>query len=173
VRKYIKALKDIKVRKKPLKRDQLHQALGAAKKEAGRDARHLKVDVCLKGEGEAQTATLSYELNKTTLRVARGREGRYLLRANIKDMNPAKLWEFYCELNEVEQAFKELKGELSLRPIYHQLQSRIEAHIFVSFLAYCLQITLKARLRRCAGGLTPRAPPKIYSPNKDANSKTV
>jgi transposase len=157
LRKYIKALEDIKGRKKPLKRDQLHQALGAAKKEAGRDARHLTVSVCLEGEGEAQTATLSYELNKTTLRVARRREGRYLLRTNIKDTDPAKLWEFYLQLNEVEQAFKELKGELALRPIYHQLQSRVEAHIFVSFLAYCLQVTLKARLRRCAGGLTARA----------------
>ena len=157
LRKYIKALEDIKGRKKPLKRDQLHQALGAAKKEAGRDARHLTVSVCLEGEGEAQTATLSYELNKTTLRVARRREGRYLLRTNIKETDPAKLWEFYLQLNEVEQAFKELKGELALRPIYHQLQSRVEAHIFVSFLAYCLQVTLKARLRRCAGGLTPRA----------------
>jgi transposase len=223
LRKYIKALEDIEGRKKPLKRDQLHQALGAAKKEAGRDARHLKVNVYLEGEGEAQTATLSYELNKTTLRVARRREGRYLLRTNIKDTDPAKLWEFYLQLNEVEQAFKELKGELALRPIYHQLQSRVEAHIFVSFLAYCLQVTLKARLRRCAGGLTPRAvlekfaciqmldvhlpttdgreivlsrytqperevclllehlkltlpeqaPPKIYSPDKDSNLKTV
>jgi transposase len=79
------------------------------------------------------------------------------LRTNIKDTDPAKLWEFYLQLNEVEQAFKELKGELALRPIYHQLQSRVEAHIFVSFLAYCLQVTLKARLRRCAGGLTARA----------------
>ena len=223
LRKYIKALEDIKGRKKPLKRDQLHQALGAAKKEAGRDARHLTVSVCLECEGEAQTATLSYELNKTTLRVARRCEGRHLLRTNIKDTDLAKLWEFYLQLNEVEQAFKELKGELALRPIYHQLQSRVEAHIFVSFLAYCLQVTLKARLRRSAGGLTPRAvlekfaciqmldvhlpttdgreivlsrytqperdvclllehlkltlpeqaPPKIYSPNKDANSKTV
>ncbi len=57
----------------------------------------------------------------------------------------------------MEQAFKELKGELALRPIYHQLESRIQLHIFISFLAYCLQVTLKARLRKCAGGLTPRA----------------
>ena len=79
------------------------------------------------------------------------------MRTNIQDTDPAKLWEFYLQLNEVEQAFKELKGELALRPIYHQLESRIQAHIFVSFLAYCLQVTLKARLRRCASGLTPRA----------------
>jgi len=56
----------------------------------------------------------------------------------------------------VEQPFKELKGELALRPIYHQLENRIQTHIFVSFLAYCLLLTLTARLRRCASRLTPR-----------------
>ena len=157
VRKYLKTLEEMKGRKKPLKRDQLHQSLGAAKKEAGRDARHVKVSVSLSGEGESQTATLSYQLDRDTLRVARRREGRYLLRTNLKETEPAKLWEFYLQLNEVEQAFKELKGELALRPIYHQLESRIQSHIFISFLAYCLQVTLKARLRKCAGGLTPRA----------------
>ena len=157
LRKYLKTLEEIRGRKKPLKRDKLHQALGAAKKEAGRDARHVKVCVTLNEEGENQTATLSYKLDRATLRVARRREGRYLLRTNIKDTDPAKLWEFYLQLNEVEQAFKELKGELALRPIYHQLQSRIQAHIFIAFLAYCLQVTLKARLRRCANGLTARA----------------
>ena len=157
VRRYLKTLEEIKGRKKPLQRDQLHQALGAAKKEAGRDARHVKVSVCLSGEGESQTATLSYKIDRATLRVARRREGRYLLRTNLKESDPAKLWEFYLQLNEVEQAFKELKGELALRPIYHQLESRIHSHIFISFLAYCLQVTLKARLRRCAAGLAPRA----------------
>ncbi len=54
-------------------------------------------------------------------------------------------------------------GELGLRPIYHQLESRIHSHIFISFLAYCLQVTLKARLRRCAAGLTPRAVLKKFA----------
>ena len=58
---------------------------------------------------------------------------------------------------DTEQAFKELEGDLSIRPIYHQLDTRIEAHIFVAFLAYCLQVTLKARLRPLAPGLTPRS----------------
>ena len=122
-----------------------------------RQAREIRTVQAVRHSGKASLPRPLYELNKTTLRVARRREGRYLLRTNIKDTDPAKLWEFYLQLNEVEQAFKELKGELALRPIYHQLQSRVEAHIFVSFLAYCLQVTLKARLRRCAGGLTPRA----------------
>ena len=71
--------------------------------------------------------------------------------------DPSKLWEFYLQLVEVEQAFKELKGDLSIRPIYHQHDGRIEAHIFVAFMAYCLQVTLKKRLRALAPGLTPRA----------------
>ena len=69
---------------------------------------------------------------------------------------PERLWTFYIQLTEVEQAFKELKHDLAVRPIYHQKESRIEAHVFVAFLAYCLQVTLKAKLRPLAGGITPR-----------------
>ncbi len=97
VRKYLKTLEEIKGRKKPLKRDQLHQALGAARKEAGRDARHGKVSVCLSGEDESHTATLSYKIYRATLRVARRRDGRSLLRTNLKESDPAKLWEFYLQ----------------------------------------------------------------------------
>ena len=71
--------------------------------------------------------------------------------------DPAELWQFYIQLVEVEAAFKNLKDDLQLRPIYHQLEQRIEAHIFVAFLAYCLHVTLRARLRPLAAGLTPRA----------------
>ena len=60
------------------------------------------------------------------------------------------------QLVEVEQAFKELKNDLSIRPIYHQRDIRIEAHIFIAFLAYCLLVTLKQRLKVLAPGLTPR-----------------
>ena len=157
LRRYLKELKAIQERKRPLKRDELHQAFGAAKKQAGRDARHLIVDITLHGEGEDQTATLTYRLDRKKLRLARRREGRYLLRTNLTDTDPVRLWEHYLQLTEIEQAFKELKGDLAIRPIYHQLPDRIEAHIFISFLSYCLQVTLKARLRSCASGLTPRA----------------
>jgi transposase len=157
LRAYMDRLADLKARKRPLKRDAMHQAIGAAKKDAGRDARFVKVSVQLHGQGAKQTATLSWELDRDALRSAWKREGRYILRTNLSDTDPARLWEFYLQLTEVEQAFKELKGDLAVRPIYHQLESRIESHIFVSFLAYCLQVTLKARLRKCAAGLTPRA----------------
>jgi transposase len=157
LRKYLKALSDLTNRKRPLKRDEFHQALGAAKKEAGRDARHVKIEVTLHGQGKTQTATLTYRLDREKLRVARRREGRYLLRTNMTDADPVHMWEYYLQLTEIEQAFKELKGDLAIRPIHHQLEERIEAHIFISFIAYCLQVTLKARLKRSASGLTPRS----------------
>nr|WP_076611581.1 IS1634-like element ISVsp2 family transposase [Verrucomicrobium spinosum] len=171
LRKYLDALQGLRQRKRPLTRDAMHEALGAAKKEAGRDARFVKVSVQLqpaKEEGKAkakakakgkskQLATLSWQLDRKTLREAWRREGRYLLRTNLTATDPARLWEYYLQLVEVEQAFKELKHDLGIRPVHHQHDHRIEAHIFVSFLAYCLQVTLKARLKLTASGLTPRS----------------
>jgi transposase len=157
LRAYLDALRAITQRKRPLQRDALHQSLGAAKKTAGRDARFVTVQVAHRRRGKIETGTLNYQLDRKKLRQAWRREGRYLLRTNLTDRDPAKLWAFYLQLTEVEQAFKELKGDLAVRPIHHQLDRRIEAHIFIAFLAYALQVTLKARLRRTATGLTPRA----------------
>jgi transposase len=96
-------------------------------------------------------------LNREKLRRARRREGRYLLRTNLIESDPAKLWSLYLQLVAVEEAFKNLKGDLAVRPIFHQNEKRVEAHIFVSFLAYCLHVTLAQRLRTLAPGLTPRS----------------
>ena len=79
-----------------------------------------------------------------------------MLRTNLGAHDPAQRWSFYIQLTEVEQAFKELKHDLAVRPIYHSSEPRIEAHIFVAFLAYCLQVSLKAQLRGLAHGITPR-----------------
>jgi len=137
-------------------RDQLLLKLGAAKKEAGRA--YGLVSVCLPDKEQAVTPqTFTFRLNRKKLRLARRREGHYLLRTNLSNDNPTELWSYYIQLTEVEQAFKELKGDLGIRPVFHQLESRIEAHIFVAFLAYCLHVTLKARLRPLAPGLTPRS----------------
>ena len=101
--------------------------------------------------------TLRFSLRKDRLRTARRREGRYLLRTNLVGHDPAEMWEFYTQLVHVEEAFKNLKGDLALRPIHHQKERRIEAHIFVAFMAYALQVTLRRRLRDLAPGLTPRS----------------
>jgi transposase len=106
---------------------------------------------------EPSGSSFSFRLNRQKLRAVRRREGRYLLRSNLCGRDPAELWQFYIQLIEIEAAFKNLKDDLALRPIHHQLEHRIEAHTFVAFIAYCLHVTLRARLRRVAGGLTARA----------------
>jgi transposase len=153
LKKLLKRLHELQ--QQTLTRDQLLLKLGAAKKEAGRA--YGLVDIRWPNNDQAVTSeTFGFSLNRCKLRIARRREGRYLLRSNLKGDDPALLWHYYIQLTEVEQAFKELKGDLSIRPIYHQLDARIEAHIFVAFMAYCLQVTLKYRLRALAPGLTPR-----------------
>ena len=134
-----------------LDREELLMKLGAARARAW--AAWRLVDVKVADEG----ATFSFTLDRTKLRQVRRREGRYLLRTNLTGKDPAELWRFYIQLVEIEAAFKTLKDDLQLRPIHHQLEHRIEAHIFVAFLAYCLHVTLRTRLRPLAPGLTPRA----------------
>ena len=132
-------------------REELLMKLGAARAKARAAWRLIDVEVA------PDSATFSFALNRQKLRQVRRREGRYLLRTNLCGQEPAQLWQFYIQLVEIEAAFKNLKDDLQLRPIYHQLESRIEAHIFVAFLAYCLHVTLRARLKPLAPGLTPRA----------------
>jgi hypothetical protein len=130
--------------------------LGAAKKDAGRV--WSLVNISTPGAGEAVTPeTFTFSLRLDDLRQVRRREGRYLLRSNLANADPGAIWEQYLQLTRIEQAFKDLKGDLAIRPVYHQKDERIEAHIFVAFLAYCLQVTLRQRARQQCGGLTPRA----------------
>jgi transposase len=154
LKRLIKRLHELRAQE--LTRDQVLMKLGAAKKEAGNVWRLLNI-VPPPSAQPRMTNSFQFSINRQKLRQARLREGRYLLRSNLTETAPATLWTFYIQLTEVEQAFKELKNDLSVRPIYHQLDRRIEAHIFVAFLAYCLQVTLKARLRPLAGGLTARS----------------
>ena len=139
-----------------LERDQLLLKLGAAKAEAGRACGLVEVQVP-KPEQPVNAETFTFRWRKDKLRQALRREGRYLLRSNLPAEDPARLWQHYVQLTEIEAVFRALKSDLAIRPIYHQKDSRIEAHIFVSFLAYCLYITLGQRLRTLAPGLTPRA----------------
>jgi transposase len=134
-----------------LSRDQMLLKLGAARQQSPSAWRLVEIRMPSAG------SPLQFALKKDRLRQARRREGRYLLRTNLNDHDPAKLWQFYTQLVRVEEAFRNLKGDLALRPIFHRTESRIEAHIFVSFIAYCLQVTLAQRLRAQATGLTPRS----------------
>ena len=134
-----------------LTREELLMKLGAARSHAPTAWRLVAVKVP-KG-----STTLSYRLKRDKLRQARRREGRYLLRTNLTESDPAQLWSYYLQLVAIEEAFKNLKGDLAIRPIFHQDEPRVEAHIFIAFLADCLHVTLRRRLHALAPGLTPRS----------------
>lgn len=138
------------LKKQQCPRDTLLKKLGAAQERAGRLVTGL-VEVAVSTAGE-----LHYHLDRRKLRQACQREGRYLLRTNMTADDPALIWQCYMQLCHVEEAFRTLKGDLGLRPIYHQKPARIEAHLFVAFLAYCLMTTLRQQLKGHAPGLMPR-----------------
>lgn len=96
--------------------------------------------------------TFFWKINRTQYRRVRSRDGRYLLRSNQTSTDPSELWKQYMILTEVEEAFRNLKGDLAIRPIYHQLEHRCDAHIFVAFLSYCLHVTLRQSARSHAEG---------------------
>jgi transposase len=150
----VKRLKDLA--KMELSRDQLLLKLGAAKGQYPAAWRLVAIQTPEEGQ-EIHPPNFTFQLRKDKLRQTRRREGRYLLRSNLSAQEPEKLWRFYIQLTQVEAAFKDLKDDLSLRPIFHSLERRIEAHIFVSFLAYCLHVSLRACLKPLAPGLTPRS----------------
>jgi transposase len=132
-------------------REELLMKLGGARSKAPAAWRLLDIEV------DKERTSFSFALNRKKLRTTRRREGRYLLRTNLTDNDPAQLWQYYTQLVAVEEAFRNLKGDLAIRPIFHQDEKRIEAHIFIAFLAYCMQITLTRRLHALAPGLTARS----------------
>jgi len=154
LKRYWNRLRELRGQKP--QRDQLLMKIGAARKEAGNAAR--LVELSLPAPDQAVTPeTFRFKLCREKLRTVRRQEGQYLLRSNLIGEDASTLWKYYIQLVEVEQAFKTLKMDLSLRPVYHQKDHRIEAHIFVAFLSYCLQITLQQRLKALAPGLTVRS----------------
>jgi transposase len=137
-------------------RDQLLMRLGAAKSAAGRAFQFVHVQVPGE-EQEVTRETFQFHGDKKKLQAAEWRDGHYLLRSNLTTGDPGVLWTRYVQLTQIESVFRSLKSELGIRPIYHQLEHRADAHILIAFLAYCLQITLKHRLLPHAPGWTPTA----------------
>jgi transposase len=134
-----------------ISREELLMKLGAARSRAPTAWRLVDI------EFDQESSLFIYTLNRQKLRQVRRREGRYLLRTNLTENDPALLWQYYIQLVAVEQAFKNLKSDLAIRPVFHHDERRIEAHIFIAFLAYCLQVTLQRRLHALAPGLTARS----------------
>ena len=156
-RKLARLLRKLRVMRRSLpRRDQLLLRIGAAKKDAGRAFGFVTIRMP-KADEEVTRQTFTFAVDKKKLRNAELRDGHYLLRSNLTGEDPGVLWERYIQLTQIEAAFKTMKSELGLRPIYHRLGDRVEAHILVAFLAYCLLVTLKNRLQALAPGLTPRS----------------
>jgi transposase len=140
-----------------LTREELLMKLGSARSQAPTAWRIVNIKV------DPKRASFTYQLNRQKLATTRRREGRYLLRTNLADSDPAKLWELYLTLVRIEEAFKNLKSDLALRPIFHQREDRIEAHIHIAFLAYCLHVTWTGGCTRSHPG-SPHAASSKNSP---------
>jgi transposase len=151
---YLRALR--RMRHSLPSRDQLMMRVGAAKSKAGRAASFVAIRLPAKDEPVSRE-TFSFKLNREKFDKAELQDGHYLLRSNVTAGDPEVLWERYVQLTEIEAVFKALKSDLAVRPIHHQREHRVEAHIFVAFVAYCLMATLKKRLQVHAPGLTPKA----------------
>jgi transposase len=148
--------------KRKITRDHLLRKVAILRKQAGRVASFVKVSEPAQGEPvNRQTFLCAFERNRW--RHSMEHDGSYILRAWLPwddfprgmDQQAPILWQWYMQLAHVEQAFKTLKSDLGLRPIHHQLEHRVEAHILVAFLGYCLNVTLRMKLRQAAPGLTP------------------
>lgn len=156
-KRLVRLLRKLRAMRRSLpQRDQLLLRIGAAKKDAGRAFGFVKIRLPEKDEPVSR-GTFTFHTDKTKLKAAEQRDGHYLLRSNLTAEDPAVLWTRYVQLTQIESVFRSLKSELGVRPIYHQLERRADAHVLIAFLAYCLQVTLKNRLRIHAPGLTPAA----------------
>jgi hypothetical protein len=155
-KKLARLLRKLRAMRSCPKRDRLLMRVGAAKTDAGRAFGFVKINLPQANQ-EVTKETFTFQLDKAKLKEAEQRDGHYLLRTNLVAEDPAVLWDRYVQLTQIEAAFKCLKNDLGIRPIHHQLERRVDAHILIAFLAYCLTVTLRHRLRIHAPGLTPRA----------------
>jgi transposase len=162
LKKLVNGLNRLKRRK--VKRDYLLERLAVLRKDAGRIASFVQIRKPAPGE-PVNRATFTAKLDKAAWKKALDRDGCYVLRARVPweqwpagmERKAPVLWEWYMQLVRVEESFKTLKSDLNLRPIHHQIEKRVEAHILVAFLGYCLTMTLRMKLSTAAPGLTPRA----------------
>jgi transposase len=151
LRRYLSGL--AKLRNRCRNRDKLIERIGALKQQAGKSSRCVELIIPSEGK-KATPENFNYHLNRDIYRKMLLRDGMYLLRTNCTGTEPDLIWQRYVLLTQVEAAFRTLKSDLAIRPVHHQLEHRVEAHIFIAFMAYCLMVTLRHKLRVYASGLT-------------------
>jgi len=154
-----------RLKRRTISRDTLLKKIAVLQKEAGPAAASLVTIREPTPHEPGNRTTFRCTLDRAAWRAAQARDGCYLLRAHLPwsdlpaglDRQASTLWAWYMRLVQVEEAFKARKSDLALRPVHHQIESRVEAHVLVAFLGYCLMVTLRMKLRARAPGLTPRA----------------
>ena len=154
-----------RLKRRTISRDTLLKKVAVLQRDAGRVAGLVKVREP-KADEPVNRETFVCTFDRSAWRKALDRDGCYILRAYLPpeqmpealvwEQQAPVLWSWYTQLVHVEEAFKTLKSDLDLRPIHHQIEHRVEVHIFVAFLGYCLTVTLRMRLNSAAPGLTPR-----------------
>jgi transposase len=141
--------------RRPVDRGQVERQIGRMLERYSRAAGKYRVEV-LEAKECASGLKLSIEPNDSWSEWASLSEGCYLLRSNVTDWSEEDLWRTYIQLTEAEAAFRIQKSDLSIRPVWHQLQERVQAHIFVCFLAYVMWKTLEQWQSRAGLGNSPR-----------------
>ena len=160
LRKYLLGLD--KLQKNYRDRDRFLKRLGVLLHEAGSSSKCVELQLPPEGK-KVSRENFTYSFNRQIYRQMIHRDGKYFLRTNQTGKTPIELWEQYMLQTRVEQSFKELKSDLSIRPIHHQLEHRVDAHIFIAFMSYCLQTTLRQKLTTSAPGLTSQSVLEIFS----------
>ena len=154
-RRLVQLLRALRQMRAETDRDRLLQRVGVARSKAGRAKSLVSVELPPEGQ-KPERANFRFKLDKKKLKEMELYDGHYLLRSNLITSDPKATWQMYMLLVEIEAVFRNFKNDLGIRPVFHQLGPRVDAHIFVCFLAYCSHVTLKQWLRKLAPGLTPR-----------------
>lgn len=134
--------------------DLIQQAIGRLSERHTQAWRWVTVNYAVPVAGKS-AGVVSWTWDHDAFRRAVRTEGAYLLRAHWTEKDPAKLWATYMQLTEAEAAFRTMKSEIKVRPIWHWTETRVQAHLMVAFLGYCLWVYLK----KCCVGMAPSLTP--------------
>jgi transposase len=150
----IKLLHRIERAKQRLNRDAINRQIGRILQRNQRAS--ARFDIKLVDDASPAGFHLTYTINQEFDDWAALSEGTYVLRTNIKDWTHERLWKTYVQLTQAEAAFRVQKSELSIRPIWHQREDRVDAHILVCFLAFAMWKTLECWQSKAGLGNSPR-----------------
>ena len=123
----------------------IHERIGRARQKYARAAQHYKINLMLDASNKTVTAITWEKAPKANSSMAN--PGIYCLRTTLSEPDDATLWRIYAMLTNLEAVFRALKTDLGLRPVYHRIDRRVEGHLFISLIAYCIVHTMRLQLK--------------------------